>query len=109
MTELAGVRTVVMGGRPGPGPMQTASGNRGASTYSADELDDDFQAVDTLVGDDEAFARLPSRNDTGMYTTYASFNIRDQMRANDEDKIPLQFRYEAADCRLYYTIKNVYN
>jgi hypothetical protein len=35
------------------------------------------------------------------------FNLRDQMRP--EDLTPLQFRYEASDCRLYYAPKNVYN
>lgn len=30
-------------------------------------------------------------------------NVRDGLREGDDSGIPLQFRYEEADCRLYYT------
>lgn len=36
-----------------------------------------------------------------------SINLRDQVRANDP--VPLQFKYEAADCRIFYTLRNVWN
>ncbi|KAL1800496.1 hypothetical protein ACET3X_000838 [Alternaria dauci] len=107
MTELAGVRTITVGGRPQHGPMQTASGNRGAAVYTSNRIDYDIDNLKTLVGNEAAFDSIPSRNDTGIFTNYASFNIRDQIRP--EDLTPLQFRYEASDCRLYYTPQNVYN
>lgn len=87
--------------------MQTASGNRGAAVYSSYDLDYDYEVLKDLIEDKTAYDALPSRDDTGMWTRYASINLRDQMRAND--LIPLQFRYEASDCRLYYTPKNVYD
>ena len=40
-------------------------------------------------------------------TIYGSFNLRDQIRKGEA--IPLQFKYEAADCRIYYTKANIYN
>lgn len=104
---MAGVRTISVGGRPQQGPMQAAGGNRGAAVYTADELDNDYEWLKDTVKDEIAYAQLPSRDDTGMYTNYLSFNLRDQMRA--DDSIPLQFRYEASDCRLYYTPHNIYN
>lgn len=107
MTEVAGVRTITVGGRPQTGPMQTASGNRGAAVYTSNRLDFDIDNLKTLANNEAAYDSLPSRNDTGMFTQYASFNLRDQMRPNDS--IPVQFRYEASDCRLYYTPLNVYN
>ena len=107
MTELAGVRTISVGGRPQHGPMQTASGNRGAAVYSAYSLSLDYDRLSSTLRDEAAFELLRLRNDTGMFTNYATFNIRDQMRS--DDLTPLQFRYEASDCRLYYTPKNVYN
>lgn len=107
MTELAGVRTITFGGRPQHGPMQTASGNRGAAAYTSNRIDYDIDNLKTLIGDEAAFNSIPSRNDTGIFTNYALFNLRDQMRP--EDLTPLQFRYEASDCRLYYAPKNVYN
>lgn len=111
MTHQAGVRSVVVGGRPTTGPMQTASGNRGARVYDAESLDYDFLEVKDTMEDAEAAARLPERDDRGMWINSAGFNIRDKVREEDEgsERIPLQFRYEAADCRIYYTLKNVYN
>jgi hypothetical protein len=87
--------------------MQAVSGSRGARIYDASELDEDFEFVSNTIQDDAAAARLPNRSDTGMWVTTAGINIRDQVRANDNT--PLQFKYEAADCRMYYTIANIYN
>jgi hypothetical protein len=107
MAHQAGVKTVVVGGRPVTGPMQAVSGTRGARVYSADALDSDFDFVNSTIGNATATSLLPSRQDSGMLTTYAGFNIRDQVR--EGDSTPLQFKYEAADCRIYYTLSNVYN
>ncbi|CAN9383291.1 unnamed protein product [Alternaria alternata] len=107
MTELAGVRTITFGGRPQHGPMQTASGNRGATTYTSNRIDYDIDNLKTLISNKAAFNSIPSRNDTSIFTNYALFNLRDQMRP--KDLTPLQFRYKASDCRLYYAPKNVYN
>ncbi|KAF9880434.1 peptidase S41 family protein [Colletotrichum karsti] len=106
-TTQAGARTVVVGGAPSPGPMQAASGSRGVRSYSNIDLDVDFSWVGDL--DETAKARLPAtRTDTGMYVIYAGLNLRDQLRADDLT-MPLQFRYMAAECRLYFTLDNVYN
>ncbi|KAF2799804.1 hypothetical protein K505DRAFT_413446 [Melanomma pulvis-pyrius CBS 109.77] len=109
MSHQAGVKTVVVGGRPSTGPMQTASGNRGARLYSGEAIDVDFANVDTIVDNQEVFSSLPSRADRGMWIDFAGFNIRDQMRKDDLTKVPLQFKYDAADCRIYHTIANVHN
>jgi hypothetical protein len=45
--------------------------------------------------------------DSGVFTTVLGVNLRDQMRPSETD--PLQFKYEAADCRIFYTLANVYN
>jgi hypothetical protein len=107
MTHQAGVRTISIGGRPVAGPMQAASGTRGASIYTADALDYDYQQLNDTLQDVEAYAQWPQRDDTGMWINYASFNIRDQMRENNDT--PLQFQYNAAQCRIYYTLDNIYN
>jgi hypothetical protein len=101
MMSQAGVRTIVAGGRPETGPMQAVSGSRGARVY------EDFSFVSDFIDDEAAAAQLPSREDTGMWVTTAGINIRDQVRANDAT--PLQFKYQAADCRIYYTLDNVFN
>ncbi|KAF5527578.1 hypothetical protein CGCA056_v001770 [Colletotrichum aenigma] len=59
---------------------------------------------------DEAVQPLlpPNRNDTRIFIDHVSFNLRDQLR-KDDTSMPLQFRYDPADCRLYFTLDNVYN
>ncbi|KAF4911772.1 Peptidase S41 family protein ustP [Colletotrichum fructicola] len=103
----AGARTVVVGGAPKAGPMQAASGSRGARVYTGSLLDDEM----SWIGEkDEAVQPLlpPDRNDTGIFIDHVSFNLRDQLR-KDDTSMPLQFRYDPADCRLYFTLDNVYN
>lgn len=96
-----------MGGAPKPGPMQAASGSRGARIYSNDNLDDHIAWVGKK--NEAVQTRLPAnRDDTGIFINRASFNLRDQLR-EDDTSTPLQFRYAAADCRLYFTLDNVYN
>jgi hypothetical protein len=109
MAEQGGVKTVVVGGRPAAGPMQSASGSRGARLYSSEALDYDFSTLNDTIEDREAFARLPQRGNNDLFINFAGFNIRDQIRAGDKDAIPVQFKYDAADCRVYYTLQNIYN
>lgn len=105
MMTRVGVKTVVAGGRPNTGPMQAASGTRGAILYSAFDLDDDMSYARSI--DNTTHALIPEVRDAGIYTKAAGFNLRDQIRK--EDTTPLQFKYEAADCRIWYTRANVYN
>lgn len=109
MMTRAGVRTVVAGGRPTTGPMQAAAGTRGAIQYTTFNLDDDMsfaRAIDANVTENTN-ATIPEVRDEAIYTKAAGFNLRDQIRKNETT--PLQFKYEAADCRIYYTIANLYN
>ncbi|MCJ1465052.1 hypothetical protein MMC07_003668 [Pseudocyphellaria aurata] len=106
MHHEAGVRTVVAGGRPTYGPMQSPAQSRGARLYSTDNLDAHIEYVQAL--NDTASALLPNRTiNRDLYVSYASFNLRDQVR--QDDHVPLQFQYEAANCRIFYTPKTWYN
>ncbi|KAF9631369.1 hypothetical protein BFW01_g2231 [Lasiodiplodia theobromae] len=105
MKTQAGVHTIVMGGRPEVGPMQYASGSRGARDYSTYELGKDFEFASSKT--DNTTTILPQAWDSGMFILYAGFNLRDQIRENGT--VPLQFLYEPANCRLYYTVDNIYN
>ncbi|KAK4182918.1 hypothetical protein QBC35DRAFT_456800 [Podospora australis] len=115
MTE-AGVRTVVMGGKPENGPMQAVAGSRGARAYSADILDYIMQFAGTLVKDNSSLPNIPidqETRDTGMWVQYAGINLRDQVTKQEFEAggqiLPLQFEYRAAHCRLFYTTRNIYN
>lgn len=104
MHHDAGVRTVVAGGLPKVGSMQVPSGSRGAEAYSSLDLDADFDVAVSINASTAAV--LPNR-DVEFYVSYAGFNIKDAIREGSDT--PLQFLYEAADCRIYYTARTVYN
>lgn len=108
MTKQRGVRTVVVGGRPEPGPMQAVGGSRGTAAYSSDELDMDIDTA--VVLNDTTAALLPPRanlTDTGMVVYHVGINLRNQIEANAT--LPNQFRYIPADCRIYWTFSNYAN
>lgn len=99
----AGVKNVVVGGRPSYGPMQTPSGSRGARFYDLGELDNDIAnvvAINTLEGL-PADPRIPDRGDQTIYVLDAGVSLRAQVR--EGETVPLQMQFEAADCRIFYT------
>ncbi|EAW20292.1 uncharacterized protein NFIA_099260 [Aspergillus fischeri NRRL 181] len=105
MHHEAKVRTVVAGGRPNYTPMQAPSGTRGAALYGTDKMDRDIHRARQV--DNSTRRVLPTRG-IDFFMSSASVNLRDQIRRNSSD-IPLQFLYEAADCRIFFTPKTWYN
>lgn len=105
MHNQGGARTVVAGGRPEVGPMQFASGSRGGQSYYNVDLDADIEVAQIL---NASITPLPQDSDLiDFYINYAQFNIKDSIRKGED--FPLQFGYEAADCRIFYTPWTVYN
>ena len=100
----AGVRTVVAGGRPQLGPMQARAGTRGARSYDAGYLDSDIYSAETL--NTSSTTKLPDRN-LDFRLDRAHFNLEDQIRRGEN--FPLQFAYEAANCRIFYTPKTFFD
>ncbi|TVY36957.1 Peptidase S41 family protein [Lachnellula subtilissima] len=111
MHHEAGVRTVVAGGRSSYGPMQAPSMSRGAAAYTLDSLDYQIDVAQQLLqesSDPSSANFLPNRTTaTDVWITYADINLRDQVRRGGN--IPLQFVYEAATCRIFYTPQTFYN
>ena len=99
MHHEAGVKTVVVGGLPQTGPMQTASGSRGAQLYTAENIDDDIAVAEFF--NETTADYLPDREED-VWITFIGVNLRDQIRKDQED-VPVQFVYDAADCRIFYT------
>lgn len=94
------------------GPMQAASGTRGARDYSVTEaLDNNIAYAQEILqysdSSDQNF--LPNRTNTlGQYwIDYMGINLRDQIKKGSD--VPLQFLYEAANCRIFYTPETFYN
>jgi len=114
MTEQAGVKTIAIGGRPRDGPMQAIGGVKGANNYAFSFINELVRDTYKLAPDQSGFfnsTSLQSYVDPETYqipfvraTTYSGeANVRDGIREGDESQTPLQFVYEAADCRLWYT------
>lgn len=89
------------------GPMQAPAGSRGARSYSVtDTLDDNIAYAQYILQDEEDPRQnfLPNRTEAlDVYVQYAGINLRDQVRKGSD--VPLQFLYEAANCRIFYTFK----
>ena len=106
----AGVRTVVAGGRPSYGPQQAPALSRGARAMSSDVLDSNIEFAQEILQalDDPNSNFSPNRTEAlDVYVTFAGINLRDQIRKVSD--VPLQFVYEAADCRIFYTPQTWYN
>lgn len=99
MHHEAGVKTVVVSGLPKPGPMQVASGSRGAEIYVDQNIDNSITAAEYLNATTAEY--LPNR-EIDTLITFLSVNFRDQIRKEQQD-VPVQFVYDAADCRIFYT------
>lgn len=109
MTNDADVQTVVAGGLPVTGPMQAVGLTRGAALEATDALDGNIVFAQGLlqVADDPTANLLPNRSDEDVWIQAGGVNLRDQLRLNDPE--PIQFKYLAADCRIFYTVDNFYN
>jgi len=83
MHHEAGVRTVVVGGRPETGPMQAPAGTRGALSYDSVSLDVDIGNAETINITTTSY--LPDRaEDQAVWISTASFNMLDQVRSELE-------------------------
>lgn len=106
LMHQAGVRKVTVGGLPQPGPIQAIGGNRGAQIYTSFDLDPDISVAITL--NSTANYTLPADRDSLNFTVNEiTFNLRDQVRENQN--LPLQFAYDAADCRIFWTLTSLNN
>lgn len=109
MIQQAGVKTIAFGGRANANPIQAIGGTRGANVYQLGFIQDFAVDAIQLAPEDRkdeyknsALAEYGSRRI--FQRAYASAaNVRDGLRKGDDSGIPLQFKYDLADCRLYWT------
>jgi len=110
------VRTIAIGGRPQPGPMQGVGGTKGAQVFSWDDIQIRMQAVyflgspsqraewnDTDLGRTAFATQLFQRSAYQGGRAAGGVNLKDNLRQGDASKTPLEFMYEAADCRMFFT------
>jgi hypothetical protein len=105
LTQQAGVKTIAMGGRSNKNPIQAIGGVKGVNNYAFSFIQQQAQY---------AIRFDSSLNTSSFKTDYVSdvpfnrasssgVNNRDGLRRNDTSGLALQFVYDEADCRLYYT------
>jgi hypothetical protein len=107
MQQQAGVKTIAMGGRSNKNAIQAIGGTKGVNNYAFGFIQQTVQyavkfdpSLNTSILVDDYYNDIVfSRAISGA----GGVNTRDGLRANDTSGIALQFQYEEADCRLYYT------
>ncbi|CAH0047098.1 unnamed protein product [Clonostachys solani] len=124
MKTDAGVRSVAVGGIPQYGPMQGVSGTRGSTVWK-------FQDYSNYIGDvKKVVERLGNQAEAWLsrwgvslddiqalpLPTWRSPLLIDSGRVNSIDMIrvsspdaPLQFTYQASDCRLFHTFDTAHD
>ncbi|MAD86938.1 MAG: hypothetical protein CL912_28615 [Deltaproteobacteria bacterium] len=83
---------------------------RGVRSYGIDtQLDSDIADTQAIREFNNQPADFLADRATALEVeiTYATLNLRDQVRKKEE--IPLQFQYDAADCRIFFTPDTVIN
>ena len=120
------VKSVAIGGRPQRGPMQFAAGVRGSQVlafpvlyaYMAvafagldpEEIETYLTTIAPVIGVLNATADyLIARTADPDSQAAVSVNIWNNIAQGDPDLTPLQFTYEAADCRLFWTKEMVFD
>lgn len=124
------VKSVAMGGRPQNGAMQSVGGVKGSQVYQYALLADDVvQAYKYAyyLRDNEATNAMEKSSILGPILTDSdyiiyrganagvgaaslndfTFNFQNNIAENDTSYTPLQFVYEAADCRLWFQDSHV--
>ncbi|KAF3038478.1 hypothetical protein E8E12_004490 [Didymella heteroderae] len=120
LREQGRIQTIAIGGRPVHGPMQGVGGSKGSQVIRFQSLlafanstininaaldnartFDESTATGRIVRAEQVFKRV-ARGDAD--TPYlGSVNSLNNLREGDETNTPLEFVYEAADCKLFYT------
>ncbi|KAF6826982.1 peptidase S41 family protein [Colletotrichum plurivorum] len=107
-----GIRTTVIGGRPQTGIMQSIAGVEGAQVFSFNDLTSDAKAILALAPKDKkeeiqsgdlgelakgyAIKRSTTPKSAGAVNGKNAFSMADA-------RTPLQFLWEPANCRIFYT------
>lgn len=110
MKTEAGVRQIAIGGRAQYGPMQGVGGVKGSEVLKMSQLVE-FVQKGKERSSTEAFEAYWSTDEAPNLENMSQAIVRGQgivnfkntIRRGDDLTTPLQFVYEAADCRLFYT------
>ncbi|KAF9699789.1 hypothetical protein EKO04_002133 [Ascochyta lentis] len=118
MYTLAGVQTIVVGGLPDDStPMQKVGGTKGWLTWTKESLASFpssfyYFANQSVIAAAEG-TEINALNQSSAVLARAramQVNAADGIRRGDEERqTPLQFVFEAAECRVWYTVPMVFD
>ncbi|KAK9420219.1 putative Peptidase S41 [Seiridium unicorne] len=122
MTNVGGVRALAFGGRPRQEPMQIMGGVRGGQSAGFNLIEEwvstaaellqnaTAEGIDLLTPDEleHLNSSIPQPLEQLPLTLSGNLNFRNAYQEENPDH-PLQFEYQAADCRLFYTYENIRN
>ncbi|KAH8730155.1 hypothetical protein GQ44DRAFT_607285 [Phaeosphaeriaceae sp. PMI808] len=113
LKNIAGVKAVTVGGRPENRPIQTITGSKGGEVipmFTFPQYAGNMINISTSIGlasakNDATLATLANVPRIAVRVGDASSRVQsqDQVRKGDKTATPLQFIYEAADCKIFYT------
>lgn len=122
MKTEAGVRQVAIGGRAQYGPMQGVGGVKGSEVLAFPQLVEFVQKGEKRSSTEASKAYWSTDEAPNLKNMlqavargHGLVNFKNTIRRGDDLTTPLQFVYEAADCRLFYTPamykdgNNIYN
>ncbi|KAJ5595511.1 Interphotoreceptor retinol-binding [Penicillium hispanicum] len=117
LMKRQGVRTITFGGRPAEVPMQGVGGVKGGQSLGINYINGYIQQANQLIqksANTSSPLLTPSEwkkfneSSPSMASSFAwsgNLNLRNEYDP-DDSQTPLQFVYEAAECRLFYTFEN---
>jgi hypothetical protein len=116
--NVAGVRSVVVGGRSQTGPMQAVTGAKGGEViplinvvFFGQDINNSTAQVGVSSVTNAKVAELGNATQVLIRAGDDSSRVQvmESMRKGDKTGTPLQFVYEAADCRIFYTTESYIN
>ncbi|KAF1849948.1 uncharacterized protein K460DRAFT_300496 [Cucurbitaria berberidis CBS 394.84] len=114
LKNIAGIKAVTVGGRPINAPIQTVTGTKGGEVIPLIQ----FPTYAELALNVTSLFKLASvKANDAVLTTLANIpqisvragdsssraQSQDQIRKGDKTATPLQFIYDASDCKIFYT------
>jgi hypothetical protein len=129
MREQGKVQTIAIDGRPLNEPMQGVCGSKGSQKLAMNTLqqfamdtievakDLDGEYVAKKINDTTAAGRIYNATQLSKRSFVTSdgkypnggVNSLNNQRMNDTSNTPLEFIYEAADCKLFYTVATFFD
>ncbi|CAO2658759.1 Nn.00g064820.m01.CDS01 [Neocucurbitaria sp. VM-36] len=114
LKNIAGIKAVTVGGRPTNAPIQTVTGSKGGEvipliqfpSYAEVALNVTSRLSLSSVKDSDstlnALANVPQIT-VRVGDSSSRAQSQDQVRKGDKTATPLQYIYEASDCKIFYT------